>query len=429
MSARRGWRERIQAGVYRSHRVVCPSSKDRKPGRRCRCPWQVVVPGRAPGTTRLVTVEGSLRDAVAKRRALQAAGRPTPARTAEREIVTLDDLAGAYLRAKEPLLAPDTIRNRGDDYRLRIAPDIGHLDLHDVDRRRVEAWLSDLTRRASSRRMVVQTVATLRVILATGLEWGLVDVNSAAGLTVPAPATHEPQQVERVLDAEQMARLFAAAGGVKLHAKQKRTHRTETMLRAAGEAGLRRGEIAGLKWPDVDLAGRRLHVRRAIVQVRAAQGEPMRKIERPPKGRRARRVAITTTLAEQLGEWFEESVVSGGADAVGYVWPGRDGGPMHDASMAHAVRRACLRAGLFANPDRGSDETAQPLVSPHGLRHSAASIMLSDGVPLIVVSRQLGHANPNITATIYAHLLGDAELDRAAAAFRPPRRKRTSALP
>jgi integrase len=47
--------------------------------------------------------------------------------------------------------------------------------------------------------------------------------------------------------------------------------------------------------------------------------------------------------------------------------------------------------------------------------------MLSRGVPLIVVSRQLGHANPNITATIYAHLLGDSELDRAAEVFEEDR--------
>jgi integrase len=46
--------------------------------------------------------------------------------------------------------------------------------------------------------------------------------------------------------------------------------------------------------------------------------------------------------------------------------------------------------------------------------------MLAAGVPLIVVSRQLGHANPNITATVYAHLLNDAQLDDAAAVFLAP---------
>ena len=55
----------------------------------------------------------------------------------------------------------------------------------------------------------------------------------------------------------------------------------------------------------------------------------------------------------------------------------------------------------------------------HGLRHTAASIMLAAGVPLIVVSRQLGHANPHVTAQVYSHLLADSQLDEAAAVFAP----------
>jgi integrase len=98
-------------------------------------------------------------------------------------------------------------------------------------------------------------------------------------------------------------------------------------------------------------------------------------------------------------------------------WVWRDG---HDRSFARVVERACERAGLVANPDRAKDERAAPLVTPHGLRHSAASIMLAGGVSLIVVSRRLGHANPDITATIYAHLLGDRQLDAAAAVFDAP---------
>ena len=56
----------------------------------------------------------------------------------------------------------------------------------------------------------------------------------------------------------------------------------------------------------------------------------------------------------------------------------------------------------------------RPLASFHGLRPAIASIMLAGDVLLIVVSRQLGHAKPHITATIYAHLRGDSEFDRAA---------------
>jgi len=56
-------------------------------------------------------------------------------------------------------------------------------------------------------------------------------------------------------------------------------------------------------------------------------------------------------------------------------------------------------------------------VTLHGLRHTAGSIALAAGVPLIVVSRQLGHSNPQITAKVYAHLLSDSQLDDVAAVF------------
>jgi hypothetical protein len=53
MSAgRRGWRETVEPGIYRTHRLACESSKDKKTGRRCGCPFQVKVPGLAPGATR-----------------------------------------------------------------------------------------------------------------------------------------------------------------------------------------------------------------------------------------------------------------------------------------------------------------------------------------------------------------------------------------
>ena len=83
---------------------------------------------------------------------------------------------------------------------------------------------------------------------------------------------------------------------------------------------------------------------------------------------------------------------------------------MDDCAPNHLLRRTQKRAGLV-------DDLGKPLVTFHGLRHTAASIMLWRDVLLIVVSCQLGHANPHITATIYAHLLNDSELDLAARAF------------
>ena len=139
-------------------------------------------------------------------------------------------------------------------------------------------------------------------------------------------------------------------------------------------------------------------------------GMPFLRLEKSTKGRRARRVAVSPTFTALLVKWYEQSVVEGGADAGGYVWPGKNGGPMAADSPTQLVERALRRCGLI-------DSNGRPLVSLHGLRHTAGSIMLAAGVPLIVVSRQLGHANPQITAQVNAHLLADEQLDLAAAAL------------
>jgi integrase len=150
-----------------------------------------------------------------------------------------------------------------------------------------------------------------------------------------------------------------------------------------------------------------------------------------PKSGRTRRVAISETLATRLADWYAESVIESGASATGYVWPGDDGGPMDASSPSQALMRVLDRAGLVSNPKpRPKGEQPRGIVTLHGLRHTAASIMLAAGVPLIVVSRQLGHANPNITAQVYAHLVDhDQQLDHAAAVFDTARASAETALP
>ena len=337
-----------------------------------------------------------------------AVGRPAvvPEVAVEAEPDTLNGFAKRYFQAKAPILAMKTIRNRDDDYRLRIAPTLGYLPLAEVKREVIEVWLADLVARAPSRRMVVQTVATLRAILAAAVEWDRLLVNPALRLRLPPAQTHAEHAVERVLTRGEYDQLLA--DGV-------RSTRVETILRAAGEGGLRRAEIIGLRWPDVDLVARRIEVRRQVVQTMGEKGSPM-KLEQPTKGRKARRVAISTRFAERLADWYAESVVEQGRPADGYIWPGRGGQqPMNENSIGNALERACERAGLGST----IDGRFVPAVTPHGLRHTAASLMLLAGVPLLVVSRQLGHANPNITAAVYAHLLSDAHLDQAATVFEP----------
>ena len=182
-----GWRERVESGIYRAHRVGCPASRDRRPGRRCGCSFQILVPGSVPGRTRMLTIRGTITEARTAKRHGQASGRPRiTADPASCE--TLDEFAGRYLRAKEGVFSPHTTKSVETEYRLRISPALGHLRLDEITRERVELWLADLVGRASSRRMVTQAVATLRMVLSTAVSWGRITVNPASRLRLPLPS-------------------------------------------------------------------------------------------------------------------------------------------------------------------------------------------------------------------------------------------------
>jgi integrase len=383
---RRGWREYIEPGIYREHRVACSSTRDRRPGRRCECPYTITATG-ASGRTIQRAVAGTLMDARRERVRLRAdAG--TIRAVAERGAETLHSFAAAYLRAKSATLRPATISAYDRAYRTRVAPALGAYRLDELTRERLEAWLADLLRNDPHRRSIEHAVETLRAMLATAVEWNRIPANPAMRLRLP-PKDPGPQAAERVLTPAELERLYAHAG----------TLRTETMLRAAAEAGLRRGEIIGLRWRDVLPDARRIVVSENVWQTRAGE-----RLVQTPKSGRGRRVAITATLAKQLRTLRSQN----GGDPSDYVWPGKDGGPMAKDSPGNLLERVQRRAGLV------KDE--KPFVSFHGLRHTAASVGLAHGVPLIAVSQQLGHARVDITAKVYAHLLDDSQLDAFASA-------------
>ena len=139
---RRGWRERIEPGIYRSHRVACQATEDEQPGRRCGCPLQIKVPGREAGATRTLTIDGTLTQARAERRRMMAAGRPETLTSGEP--VTVHAFAKEWFRAGHSKWTQGTYELREHAYRKRIAPRWGAIKLSGVTRPAVEEWAAKL---------------------------------------------------------------------------------------------------------------------------------------------------------------------------------------------------------------------------------------------------------------------------------------------
>lgn len=393
---RRGWRERIETGLWRNHRVACKASAAHRVGRRCDCPYEFKAPHEVPGRTRTVSFVGTITEARRERARLRGAGRPTvPTPTAASEM-TLTEFARVYMHSKRPYLQPLTLETTSRDYRRWVYPAFGHRALAEITRPGVRDWLREMIDEGASRRAYTGALAALRVILSHAVDEDLLPSNPAMGLKLPPRSADEPTGVKRVLTKKQL-RLLCNKKKVGLaHA---------SMFAVAGLAGLRRGEVIALRWRDVRLQEGRLWVRRSAEQIRG-----VKRIKTTKSGR-DRRVAIHEDLVQLLAAWYRLSVDGQGGDADEFVWPGLGGGPMSEGTPSQALRRAQVSLGLV-------DAGGKPLVSFHGLRHTAASHMLQRGVPIVTVAAQLGHRNSSVTAQIYEHLVDDSQLDAAASSAR-----------
>ena len=171
------------------------------------------------------------------------------------------------------------------------------------------------------------------------------------------------------------------------------------LLAAAVFTGLRLGELLGLTWANIDFD-------RGVVQVRRQLDRSGERVE--PKTRQAvRDVILMPALARILREHRLRSPF---ARDENLVFPSQRG-----EGLDHTVPGRALRRAMAAGKLTGGD-TAH--LRFHDLRHTFASLLIAQGGNVVWVSRQLGHASPDIILRVYSHLFDGAEhADRARAAL------------
>ena len=153
--------------------------------------------------------------------------------------------------------------------------------------------------------------------------------------------------------------------------------------------GLRRGELLGLKWEDIDFTAQTLRVRRQVGRI---NGEVR---EAPLKTKNAyRTISLGTDAVGILKQQREKQPGSS------YVFPGPAGGPIAPDSVLHMLHRVLDRAGL-------------PEIRFHDLRHTFATLALQNGVDVKTVSGMLGHFSAGFTLDTYAHVTTAAQRQAA----------------
>jgi integrase len=171
-----------------------------------------------------------------------------------------------------------------------------------------------------------------------------------------------------------------------------RPHRFYAAWLVAGTTGLRRGEILGLHWRDVDLDAARLSVRAALVMV---DNSPTWSEPKTAKGRRSVPLPAETVAAlraHRAHQLKERLALGTGYQDEDLVFCREDGMTFHPDTFERTFDRLAAQAGL-------------PPIRLHDLRHTFATLALSAGVHPKVVSEILGHANISITLDTYSHAI------------------------
>jgi integrase len=163
---------------------------------------------------------------------------------------------------------------------------------------------------------------------------------------------------------------------------------------------MRRGEVLGLRWSDVDLDTARLSVRQAVIIVAY---EVQTSDIKTDNGRRT--IDLCDRTIEVLKEWRERQDEE--RDLLGdeyedndFVFASQDGSWVNPDFFSQCFDRLLTKSPL-------------PRIRLHDLRHTHATILLKAGVPVKVVSERLGHANAAFTITVYQHVMPGMQADAA----------------
>jgi integrase len=162
--------------------------------------------------------------------------------------------------------------------------------------------------------------------------------------------------------------------------------------------GMRRGEVLGLRWSDVDLAGSRLAVRQTLVAV----GYEVR--TSTPKNNRARSIDLDTDTVQALRSHRQQQAqqrqeLNGKHSELDLVVTRPTGEPVHPHALSQAFQASVKSAGL-------------PRIRFHDVRHTHASLGLVVA-PVHVISERLGHSSPAFTLQQYAHVVPGMHADAA----------------
>lgn len=302
-----------------------------------------------------------------------------------------------WLATIEPTVRPATLHSYQRNIRVHVIPRLGAVQLRRIDGGMLNGLYATLLTEGKQRGggLAPRTVAYVHTIvhraLRDAVRWGRLARN-------PADAADPPRKGA----ASRPAMTTWSAGEVRTFLDHVADHRLHGAFVLLASTGMRRGEVLGLRWSDVDLDGGRL----SVVQTVIAVNHEIR-VGAPKTARGRRSVALdpwtVSAVRDHRRRQLEERLLMGaGFTDHGLVFCRPDGGPLHPERFSRTF-------------DRETAKTTLQRIRLHDLRHTWATLALATGrVHPKVVQERLGHSSIGITLDTYSHVVEGLHGDAAA---------------
>ncbi len=291
----------------------------------------------------------------------------------------------------EPNLSAKTRIRYESIVQQHLIPAFGHIRLRSLRPRHVSpqyARWADSGRKNEeqgglSPRTIVNHHRVLKGALGYAVQQQVLAANPADSVKPPRVA---PPNI-KVLDRPQLGHLLEIAKSTSIG----------PIVHLAGHTGMRQGEVLAVRWSDVNLDNGTLRVERALEYI---PGEGIR-FKTPKTARSRRTVTLSNSLVRALRRARAAQAQRRLSMGEGYgdqdlVFATQTGRPLSPRNVLREFGKLVDRAGI-------------PKIRFHDLRHTYATILLNEGVPISVVSERLGHSTPTTTLNVYAHVLPNVQ--------------------
>ena len=327
-------------------------------------------------------------------------------------------------------LQPGTVTKYTQELESKINPAIGHLKLTDLKPGILNSFFAGLAKDGArkdgkpggySKASITKTRNVVSAILRTATEWELIDRNpcekvklSAGVETAEQIKFFTPEQAKTFLSYIEAPYSLKVAGhqrvddtGIPYTVGDYEIHKEiqiRILFNLAIYTGLRKGEILALEFSDVDFEADTISITKAATIINGKQ------VCKQPKTKMSvRRITIPHDLTLRISA-LKQSREQFAAD-VSDFWQGKDwifvqdNGQMMNYSTPYQALQDVLRR---YNADKSSEEQL-PVIPFHGLRHTAATLLIAAGVDVRTISARLGHALTSTTLNIYIHALRESD--------------------